>query len=181
MRQAPTVLQSYHMSSRRRCVIFQLQLPNVSDSRWVLCMWSLNTPPMVLNLSRYDLQQPLSWISSHTSSETRWTASISRGAQRLAYFWHPFSLTIFEAKNCEHGGTIGGSAMQVNARLGGGPVSLMNQLVWGIDLVEEQFLASAGIPSRPYLAKRPDKYVAENSVNAKKTGILQSVDFIEVI
>lgn len=57
----------------------------------------------------------------------------------------------------------------------------MNQLVWGVDLVEEQFLASAGIPSRPYLAKRPDKFVAENSVNAKKTGILKDVDFIEVI
>ena len=56
----------------------------------------------------------------------------------------------------------------------------MNQLVWGVDLVEEQFLASAGIPSRPYIAKRPDKYVAENSVNAKKTGTLENVDFIDV-
>ena len=70
--------------------------------------------------------------------------------------------------------------MQVNARLGGGPVALMNQLVWGIDLVEEQFLASAGIPSRPYLAKRPDRCVAENSVNAKKTGTLKSTDFLSV-
>ena len=70
--------------------------------------------------------------------------------------------------------------VQVNARLGGGPVALMNQLVWGVDLVEEQFLASAGIPSRPYIAKRPDKYVAENSVNAKKTGTLENVDFIDV-
>lgn len=70
--------------------------------------------------------------------------------------------------------------VQVNARMGGGPVCLMNQLVWGVDLVEEQMLASAGIPSRPYIAKRPDKYVAEYSVNAKHTGIIQSVDFVKV-
>ena len=70
--------------------------------------------------------------------------------------------------------------MQVNARMGGGPVRLMNQLVWGVDLVEEQLLASAGIPSRPYLSRRPDKYVAEYSVNAKRTGILKHVDFLQV-
>ena len=37
--------------------------------------------------------------------------------------------------------------------MGGGPVYAMNQFVWGIDLVEEQFLASCGIPSRPYMSK----------------------------
>ena len=57
---------------------------------------------------------------------------------------------------------------------------LMNQLVWGVDLVEEQLLASAGIPSRPYLARRPDKNVAEFSVNAKRTGIIRHLEFLNV-
>ena len=56
----------------------------------------------------------------------------------------------------------------------------MNELVWGVDLVEEQMLASAGIPSKPYIAARPSKYVAEYSVNAKQTGIIKSLDFCQV-
>lgn len=63
--------------------------------------------------------------------------------------------------------------------MGGGPVCLMNQLVWGVDLVEEQMLASAGIPSRPYISTRPKQYVAEFSVNAKHTGIIQHLDFVQ--
>ena len=33
--------------------------------------------------------------------------------------------------------------------MGGGPVRLTNLLVWGVDLVEEHLLTTAGIPSRP--------------------------------
>lgn len=47
------------------------------------------------------------------------------------------------------------SCVQINARMGGGPVQMINKLVWGVDLIEEQCLASVGIPSRPVLAKRP--------------------------
>ena len=57
---------------------------------------------------------------------------------------------------------------------------LMNQLVWGVDLVEEQMLASAGIPSRPYISKRPNHFVAEYSVNSKHTGIIKNLDFLKV-
>ena len=32
---------------------------------------------------------------------------------------------------------------------------MINKLVWGVDLIEEQCLASVGIPSRPVLAKQP--------------------------
>ena len=70
--------------------------------------------------------------------------------------------------------------MQVNARMGGGPVYAMNNFVWGIDLVEEQFLGSCGIPSRPYMAKKPVKCIAEFSVNAQKTGTLKNVDWVDV-
>ncbi len=57
---------------------------------------------------------------------------------------------------------------------------MINELVWGVDLVEEQMLASAGIPSKPYIAKRPNENVAEYSVNAKQTGIIKSLDFLKV-
>ena len=71
-------------------------------------------------------------------------------------------------------------AAQVNARMGGGPVYAMNNFVWGIDMVEEQFLASCGIPSRPYMAKQPVKCIAEFSVNAQKTGKLLNIDWADV-
>ena len=69
---------------------------------------------------------------------------------------------------------------QVNARMGGGPVYAMNNFVWGVDMVEEQFLASCGIPSRPYMAKAPMKCIAEFSVNAQRTGTLLNTDWADV-
>ena len=64
--------------------------------------------------------------------------------------------------------------------MGGGPVHMINQLVWGVDLVEEQCLASMGIPSQPYTAASPLVYLAENSINAKVTGRLEDDSFMEV-
>lgn len=49
----------------------------------------------------------------------------------------------------------------------------INLLVWGVDLVEEQLMCSAGIPARPPAAPKPLRCIAEYSINAKKTGILQ--------
>ena len=68
--------------------------------------------------------------------------------------------------------------IEVNCRMGGGPVRTMNQLVWGVDLVEEQLLCSAGIPCRPPVAAKPLVNIAEYSVNAMKTGILKNTDFL---
>ncbi len=70
--------------------------------------------------------------------------------------------------------------IEVNCRMGGGPVRTMNQLVWGVDLVEEHLLTAAGIPSRPPIHPRPQRPIAEFSVNAKKTGTLQHADFCGV-
>lgn len=63
--------------------------------------------------------------------------------------------------------------IEVNCRMGGGPVRDTNLIVWGVDLVEEHLMACAGIPVRPPVAKRPLKQMAEFTVNAAKTGILQ--------
>ena len=73
----------------------------------------------------------------------------------------------------------GARLIEVNCRMGGGPVRTMNHLVWGVDLVEEQLLCSAGIPARPPVAPAPLMKVAEFSVNAMKSGILKSTSFID--
>ena len=69
--------------------------------------------------------------------------------------------------------------IEVNCRMGGGPVRTMNHLVWGVDLVEEQLLCTAGIPARPPVAAAPLMHISEFSVNAMKTGILKSTSFLD--
>jgi len=69
---------------------------------------------------------------------------------------------------------------QVNCRMGGGPVRNINLLVWGVDMVEEHLLTTAGIPVRPPVASKPLKNIAEFSSNAKKTGTVQNDDFCKV-
>ncbi len=70
--------------------------------------------------------------------------------------------------------------IEVNCRMGGGPVRNTNLLVWGVDLVEEHLLTCAGIPSRPPIAAKPLMYIAEYSINAQKTGKMQHIDFLKV-
>lgn len=74
----------------------------------------------------------------------------------------------------------GARLIEVNCRMGGGPVRNINLLVWGVDLVEEHLLTTAGIPSRPPVAPKPLMNIAEFSSNAKKTGIVVNDDFCEV-
>lgn len=69
--------------------------------------------------------------------------------------------------------------IEVNCRMGGGPVRNTNLLVWGVDLVEEHLLTCAGIPSRPPVAARPLMYIAEYSINAQKSGRIQHIDFLK--
>ena len=63
--------------------------------------------------------------------------------------------------------------------MGGGPVHMINECAWGVDLVEEALLAATGVPSRPPLPRMPRMMVAENSVNARETGILANDDFLQ--
>jgi biotin carboxylase len=73
----------------------------------------------------------------------------------------------------------GARLIEVNCRMGGGPVRTMNHLCWGVDLVEEQLLCTAGIPARPPVASAPLMNISEFSVNAMRTGILRDTKFIE--
>eukprot|EP00878_Enallax_costatus_P017564 GHUV01018451.1.p1 GENE.GHUV01018451.1~~GHUV01018451.1.p1 ORF type:complete len:258 (+),score=68.58 GHUV01018451.1:84-857(+) len=73
----------------------------------------------------------------------------------------------------------GARLIEVNARMGGGPVRDTNLLVWGVDLVEEHLMTSAGIPARPPVARRPLVQMAEYSINAKVSGICRHTDFLD--
>jgi carnosine synthase len=80
-----------------------------------------------------------------------------------------------EAKATSRGARL----IEVNCRMGGGPVRDTNLLVWGVDLVEEHLMTAAGIPSRPPTARRPLVHMAEYSINADKSGILERDDFLK--
>ncbi len=64
--------------------------------------------------------------------------------------------------------------------MGGGPVRDMNLAVWGVDLVEEQLMASVGLPACPPLPAKPLKCLGQYSVNAKKSGTMGE-EFAKVI
>jgi len=68
--------------------------------------------------------------------------------------------------------------IEVNARMGGGPVRECNRLVWGVDLVEEAIFIALGIPARPACPKVPNTCIGYSFVNAKQSGILDSTDSI---
>ncbi|CAG9461129.1 unnamed protein product [Pedinophyceae sp. YPF-701] len=62
--------------------------------------------------------------------------------------------------------------IEINCRMGGGPVHLTNRLVWGVDLVDEHLMASVGIPVRPQIAEKPLRCIAEYSINAPRSGYM---------
>ena len=87
-----------------------------------------------------------------------------------------FTMGVFhvELKDTARGARL----IEVNCRMGGGPVRATNLLVWGVDLVEEHLLTAAGIPAAPPVAPAPLKFIAEYSINAKKSGRVTADDFI---
>lgn len=70
--------------------------------------------------------------------------------------------------------------IEVNCRMGGGPVRDTNLRVWGIDLVEEHLLTSLRIPTKPLASPVPLANLAEYSLNAKKSGRMQHTNFMQV-
>jgi len=69
--------------------------------------------------------------------------------------------------------------IEVNARMGGGPVYATNLRTWGVDLVEETILCAVGVPSRPPVPQKPLECIANSDVNALSTGVLQDLSFLE--
>merc|ERR1711953_590192 len=75
----------------------------------------------------------------------------------------------------------GPQLIEVNARMGGGPVRECNRLVWGVDLVEEAIFIALGIPARPVVPGKPNICIAYSFVNAQLTGTLVSTEGIEAL
>jgi len=75
--------------------------------------------------------------------------------------------------------SCGPQLIEVNARMGGGPVYETNRRVWNVCLVEETFFAAVGVPSRPNVPRIPAECIANSDVNALKSGKLKNLDFLE--
>jgi len=69
----------------------------------------------------------------------------------------------------------GPQLIEVNARMGGGPVHEHNLRVWGCDLVEEAIFCSLGIPARPNVPKVPLEPVAYYLKTAEKSGTVTTM------
>merc|ERR1712157_32064 len=88
-----------------------------------------------------------------------------------------FTAGVFHVE-CKYTST-GPQLIEVNARMGGGPVRECNRLVWGVDLVEEAIFCALGIPARPMVSNAPKTCVGYYMVNAKRSGTIQSIKCFE--
>eukprot|EP00928_Gymnodinium_smaydae_P073672 TRINITY_DN5682_c0_g1_i5.p1 TRINITY_DN5682_c0_g1~~TRINITY_DN5682_c0_g1_i5.p1 ORF type:complete len:622 (-),score=89.99 TRINITY_DN5682_c0_g1_i5:386-2185(-) len=79
---------------------------------------------------------------------------------------------------CKYTST-GPQLIEVNARMGGGPVHEINLRCWGVDLVEEAIFVALGIPSRPLVPQSPLQAVAYYVVPAQKSGTLVKLPPLE--
>merc|ERR1712046_535344 len=88
-----------------------------------------------------------------------------------------FESGIFHVE-CKYTST-GPQLIEVNARMGGGPVREVNRLVWGVDLVEEAMFVALGIPAWPPAPTEPNICVSYVFVNAQRSGHIVSTKCIE--
>lgn len=69
--------------------------------------------------------------------------------------------------------------IEVNARMGGGPVYATNLRTWNVCLVEETLFCAVGVPCRLDVPPEPKECVANSDVNALRSGILRDLKFLE--
>jgi len=72
---------------------------------------------------------------------------------------------------CKYTST-GPQLIEVNGRMGGGPVHEHNIRVWGVDLVEESIFVAMGIPCRPCVPRDPLEPIAYYLKTAETSGIV---------
>ncbi|EER05758.1 conserved hypothetical protein [Perkinsus marinus ATCC 50983] len=66
--------------------------------------------------------------------------------------------------------------IEVNARMGGGPVHLCHNISNGVELCVEVMLLAVGLPSRPF--RRDLAVVGFGNINSPKSGTLHNFDFL---
>jgi carnosine synthase len=77
--------------------------------------------------------------------------------------------------------STGPQLIEVNARMGGGPIRETNRRVWGVDLVEEAMYCGVGVPARPALPKTPNTCIGYSMVNARNSGTVRSTQYFQEI
>mmetsp|Transcript_42101 Transcript_42101/g.100626 ORF Transcript_42101/g.100626 Transcript_42101/m.100626 type:complete len:607 (+) Transcript_42101:87-1907(+) len=90
-----------------------------------------------------------------------------------------FSSGVFHVE-CKYTST-GPQLIEVNARMGGGPIRETNRVVWGVDLVEEAIFIALGIPARPPAPMVPFTAVGYSMYNARRSGRLVSTECFEAM
>jgi len=88
-----------------------------------------------------------------------------------------FTSGVFHVE-CKYTST-GPHLIEVNARMGGGPVYETNLRTWNVCLVEETLFAAVGVPSRPDVPKEPVVCIANSDVNTLRSGKLVDVSFLD--
>mmetsp|Transcript_66798 Transcript_66798/g.201652 ORF Transcript_66798/g.201652 Transcript_66798/m.201652 type:complete len:591 (+) Transcript_66798:81-1853(+) len=84
-----------------------------------------------------------------------------------------FDAGVFHVE-CKYTST-GPQLIEVNARMGGGPVHEHNLRTWGVDLVEETLFIALGIPARPVVPPAPLEATAYFLVPAKSSGTVEEM------
>jgi len=71
--------------------------------------------------------------------------------------------------------------IEVNARIGGGPIYYFHREVWGVDLVEQYLLTCLGVPIRPQKAPQPITCLLTSDLPSPRTGTITHTDFLTPI
>lgn len=75
--------------------------------------------------------------------------------------------------------SVGPHLIEVNARMGGGPVHQTNLRCWNVDLVEETLFIAVGVPARPDVPREPKECIANSDINVLRSGRLADMSFLE--
>ncbi len=82
-----------------------------------------------------------------------------------------------ELKYTSHGPRL----IEVNARIGGGPIYQLNRRVWGVDLVEQYLMTCLGLPIRPLKAPQPLTCLLTSDLPCPYSGVITHADFLQLI
>jgi biotin carboxylase len=69
--------------------------------------------------------------------------------------------------------------IEVNARIGGGPIYQMNRLVWGVDLVEQYLTICLGLPIQPQKSAVPLTYLLTSDLPCPRSGVMVHTNFLQ--
>lgn len=104
--------------------------------------------------------------------EDQVAALISLSKQSLVAAGFTTGVFHVEAKFTSRGARL----VEINPRMGGGGVFYTLLYTWGVNLIEEQMMASVGLPCCPQRLAEP-KAVAYSLLNSWKTGKIMSTDW----